>query len=184
MRPGVTKAEIERRIADGTVVEALVAVPAVVGECHNLPSGTCHALGAGVLVAEVQTPSDTTFRVYDWGRAGRALHIGPALACMDLGPAPEATRVAIGQRAARLVKTEFFNVDGCELSVGESEPAGVGAGCSVLMVVGGEGQLVGPGAAREVLPLGTTVLVPAAVAARWSFKATARARLLRVTLGA
>ena len=41
------------------------------GECYYLPSGTVHALGAGVLVAEVQTPSDITYRTYDWGRASQ-----------------------------------------------------------------------------------------------------------------
>lgn len=183
VRPGVTAEEFRRHIAEGTVVADLIAVPAVAGECHNLPSGTCHALGAGVLVAEVQTPSDTTFRVFDWGRAGRELHIGPALACIELGPAPPATSLAPGQRAARLVKTEFFDVDACDLAVGESEPAGLGAACSVLIVLDGEGELIGPGAERMRLAKGMTVLVPAVLARRMSVKALARTRLLRVTFG-
>ncbi len=183
IRAGVTPEDFRRHIADGTVVGDLVAVPAVPGECHNLPSGTCHALGAGVLVAEVQTPSDTTFRVFDWGRTGRALHIGPALECIDYGPAPAATRLAPRQRAARLVKTEYFDVDACEIPVGESEPVGLGPSCSVLMVVGGAGELVGPGAEGVALKLGTTALMPAAIAARLSFKASEPARLLRVTFG-
>ena len=63
-RPGVTPEDFRRAMANdpASTVKMLEAVPAVVGECHNLPSGTLHALGAGVLVAEVQTPSDTTFR--------------------------------------------------------------------------------------------------------------------------
>ncbi len=70
VKPGVTRERFEAALRAGRgegVVELLDAVPAIVGECHNLPSGTVHALGAGVLVAEVQTPSDTTFRVYYWG---------------------------------------------------------------------------------------------------------------------
>ena len=58
-------------------------LPCKKGECYYLPSGTCHALGAGVLVAEVQTPSDTTFRVWDWGRTGRELHVDQAMECID-----------------------------------------------------------------------------------------------------
>ena len=95
VRPGVTRAAFESALRSGNgrgVVELLESVPAVAGECHNLPSGTVHALGAGVLVAEVQTPSDTTFRVYDWGRTGRELHIEQAMACIDFHPAPAATR--------------------------------------------------------------------------------------------
>ena len=79
---GVVKLHFTRQrvIETGEVINDLRAIPAVAGQCHYLPSGTCHALGAGILVAEVQTPSDTTFRVYDWGRSGRALHIAQGLA--------------------------------------------------------------------------------------------------------
>ena len=83
LKPGVDRDSFAQAIEDGTVVDKLVAIPAVPGECHYLPSGTCHALGAGVLVAEVQTPSDTTFRVWDWGRTSRELHIEQALECID-----------------------------------------------------------------------------------------------------
>ena len=55
-------------IEAGTVVDTLCRVPVKKGQCYYLPSGTLHALGAGVLVAEVQTPSDITYRVYDWDR--------------------------------------------------------------------------------------------------------------------
>ncbi|MFO0832392.1 MAG: type I phosphomannose isomerase catalytic subunit [Phycisphaerales bacterium] len=95
VKPGVTRETFEHALrADNGkgVVDLLAAVPAVPGECHNLPSGTVHALGAGVLVAEVQTPSDTTFRVYDWGRTGRELHIEQALECIHWAPAPPAQR--------------------------------------------------------------------------------------------
>ena len=89
IQPGVTPQQfrdaIESNDADH-VLALLIAVPARVGDCHYLPSGTCHALGAGVLVAEVQTPSDTTFRVFDWGRTNRELHIEQAIECIDFGP--------------------------------------------------------------------------------------------------
>jgi mannose-6-phosphate isomerase len=55
------------------------ARPVKAGDLIYLASGDCHALGAGVVVAEVQTPSDTTFRLYDWGRTGRALHIDESI---------------------------------------------------------------------------------------------------------
>ena len=58
------------------------------GHCHYLPSGTVHALGAGILAAEVQTPSDTTFRVFDFNRLEptgkpRTFHVEQALECID-----------------------------------------------------------------------------------------------------
>lgn len=86
LKPGVTPEQLRTAIetnTDEAVVPLLNAVPVKPGDCHYLPSGTLHALGAGVLVAEVQTPSDTTFRVYDWGRTDRELHVEQAMACID-----------------------------------------------------------------------------------------------------
>lgn len=86
LAPGVTPEMLRDALetnTDEAVVPLLNAIPAKNGDCHYLPSGTLHALGAGVLVAEVQTPSDTTYRVYDWGRTDRELHIEQAMACID-----------------------------------------------------------------------------------------------------
>jgi len=85
--------------ARGKLADALVTVPARVGDCHVLRSGTCHALGAGILVAEVQTPSDTTFRVDDWGRVGRDLHLAEAIECIFGADAPDDARPAVAPSA-------------------------------------------------------------------------------------
>lgn len=163
VKPGVTRESFARHIQTGEVVHDMIAVPAVVGECHNLPSGTCHALGAGVLVAEIQTPSDTTYRVYDWGRTGRELHIEQALACIDFGPAPAPARVPEGSPRGRLVTTEFFQVDGVRLAAGASQPMGFGARPTVVMMLEGAAELAGP-AGAVALKAGQTALVPAAIA--------------------
>ena len=59
---------ISKAIEDGTCEEYLEKVSVNVGECHFLPSGLCHAIGAGIIIAEIQQPSDTTYRVFDWNR--------------------------------------------------------------------------------------------------------------------
>jgi mannose-6-phosphate isomerase len=179
VRPGITRDDLARRIAEGTVADALVAVPAIAGEMHNLPSGTIHALGAGVLVAEIQTPSDTTFRVFDWGRVGRELHIGPSLECIDLGPAPAATRGSGGQ--ATLVASPFYTVDELNLAC-ERRP--VGSGCCVLMVLSGMGGLFSRDGSFEEVPFraGTTMLVPASCAASAMLAAGPDTRILRATV--
>lgn len=182
VRPGVTPEAFARHITDGTVAEDLLAVPAVAGECHNLPSGTVHALGAGVLVAEVQTPSDTTFRVFDWGRTGRELHIAEAMACIDFGPAPEATFVPAELDCARLVSTEFFTLDECRASTGEEfEIAPSASACEVLMVVRGGGTLRSQ--ANLFAPircdLGSTTLIPFAVLEGCIFSPESETTLLR-----
>jgi mannose-6-phosphate isomerase len=183
---GVGPAEFREHIARGTVAQALHAVPAVVGECHTLPSGTIHALGAGVLVAEVQTPSDTTFRVDDWrtlsNRPQRELHVEQALACIDFDPAtgrgPAAGRAAPG--APVVARTEFYRIaelsghcaevpletpgTGLELAAtgGRAAPH-----AAIVMILGGMGAgIAGPKIDAKVmgelmLRPGDTLVVPA-----------------------
>lgn len=167
IKPGVTREQFENHIADGTVVNDLISIPAVVSDCHNLPSGTCHALGAGVLVAEVQTPSDTTFRVFDWGRTGRELHVKQSLACIDFNPsradldALRTARLQANVPGGRLVKTEFFTIDELVVPAGATVPV---RGCVVVIVLRGSGAVDWP-AGRVTVNAGRTMLVPAGASA-------------------
>jgi mannose-6-phosphate isomerase len=83
LRPGTTPAALAATLGSPALVPLLRYVPAVVGDVHHVPAGLIHALGSGVVVAEVQTPSDTTYRLYDWtleyGRAPRDLHTEEAM---------------------------------------------------------------------------------------------------------
>lgn len=117
LAPGTTPAAFERAMnspGQPGFLDMLAYEAAVPGECHYLPSGTCHALGEGVLVLEVQTASDTTFRVFDWGRTGRELHPAQALQCIDFDSVPPAavrlTPVARGSAvpsSAEVVTPDF-----------------------------------------------------------------------------
>jgi mannose-6-phosphate isomerase len=110
-REGVTREMLAEAVRLGTVVDLLHVIPAVPGECHLLPSGLVHALGAGVTVAEVQTPSDTTFRLYDWtteyGRAPRALHVGEGLSAAEMDLRPETRRPLDAEDALAAVAEQF-----------------------------------------------------------------------------
>ena len=166
VRPGATRESFERAIRDNRVVDEMIALPAVPGECHTLPSGTCHALGAGVLVAEVQTPSDTTFRVYDWGRTGRDLHIEQSLACIDFGPAKPGMKLksptgGVGPRE----KTDFYALRHAGLSNGAEAPVSQEGAACVVMVLAGAGSLYSESGdmAPVDLKAGMTVLVPASL---------------------
>jgi len=88
LRSGVTRQDIVLALESGTVERLLRVHPAHPGDFHFIPAGTIHALGAGIIVAEIQTPSDTTYRLYDWQRRDsngqpRQLHIEQALAGMN-----------------------------------------------------------------------------------------------------
>ena len=88
LKRGVTRAEFERKIADGTVAECFHQVKVIPGDVMFLPSGRVHALGKGIVIFEIQQNSDTTYRVFDWNRAGldgrpRDLHVAESLISID-----------------------------------------------------------------------------------------------------
>ena len=185
VRAGTTRAAFEAAIADGSVAEMLISVPARAGACHYLPSGTCHALGAGIVVAEVQTPSDTTFRVFDWGRTDRELHVAEALECIDFGPVdvsafePGTELEEAGLEGSHLVECEHFGVRRWAVPEGR-ERVRAGDAMEVLMVVRGDGVIRWGEAAHQLeIRSGDTVLLPAALGAA-SIEARSEMDLLEI----
>ncbi|MBU3729206.1 MAG: hypothetical protein FGM37_08175 [Phycisphaerales bacterium] len=154
IRHGIGRADLERLIREDRALDAMLVIDAKPGDCIYLPSGTCHALGAGIRVAEVQTPSDTTFRVWDWGRHDprRPLHIEQALACMSFGtdqrldaPRPPAPIEAEGTRTETLVRTPDFSVERVTIEPGATlHQRGTGTPVA-WMLIGGGIELEGAG---------------------------------------
>ena len=121
----ISKEEFERRIQDNTLTDVLNAVPVHKGDCFFIPSGTLHAIRKGIVVAEIQQNSNTTYRVYDYGRRGadgklRPLHIEKALDVTNLSPiAPTAQYPAQpvdGGSVRRLESCKYFISDVVEVS--------------------------------------------------------------------
>ncbi|MBM3857481.1 MAG: mannose-6-phosphate isomerase, partial [Verrucomicrobia bacterium] len=88
LRRGVTREIFEKAVRDGTVESTLHRTPAHAGKSIFIPSGRLHALGKGIMLAEIQQNSDTTYRVFDWNRKGldgkpRQLHLAESLASID-----------------------------------------------------------------------------------------------------
>ena len=86
--PGTTRASFEDKLARGTVEECLHVLPTHDGDSIFIPSGRLHAIGEGNLIVEIQQNSDTTYRVFDWNRAGldgrpRELHLKESLLSTD-----------------------------------------------------------------------------------------------------
>ena len=167
---GVTLQQFRDAIASGQAeaVEALlIKVPAKPGDCHYLPSGTCHAGGSGVLSAEVQTASDTTFRVFDWGRIDRELHIEQGMQCIDFGP-PDVKgyekRSPIADRftdATRMVVCEYFCIDQVHAAENDAQDSPYDQP-AVWMVLEGAGQIdPGNGVGQVGFSRGETLFIPA-----------------------
>lgn len=180
LRPGVTTTDLATRVGTAGVVGLLDVVPTAVGDFHHLPAGLVHALGAGVMVAEVQTPSDTTFRIYDWedryDRPIRAIHAAEALETIR----PELTsefRERPAGAGSRVLPTggsywiREHRSGGGDLSIGPEPDV------RVLMVVSGAARIGGHEAR-----LGTTVVLPAAVASATPVAADVGAVILEIGL--
>ncbi len=170
LKEGVTREQFQAGLADGSVMEMVKAIAVKPGQCYFLPSGTVHALGAGILVAEVQTPSDTTFRVWDFNRlengVKRKLHIDEAMECIDFSHGEETPQhrshtAGFFTTVTRLVTSEYFKVEkvrfteGVEEAVPYDQPV-------VWMMLEGKAQVSVAGMKEAVVfEKGETVLIPA-----------------------
>lgn len=166
LRPGVDRMTLARALDAGTCDQCLHQFEPAVGDCVFLQAGTVHALGAGLVVAEIQQASNTTYRLFDWNRVGadgkpRQLHIAESLDTIDyargpVGPSqPQPTELPGRER---LVACDKFILDRCRLD----GPITCGGDQRFHIFAGIEGTATLAGAAGE-LPLarGRTVLAPA-----------------------
>jgi mannose-6-phosphate isomerase len=128
LKPGVNRVALEREVAQGTCETCLHEFEPRVGDCLLIEAGTVHALGAGLVVAEIQQASNTTFRLYDWNRVDadgkpRALHIQESLETIDYrrGPmAPVQPRHLANPQAQQLVACDKFVLHRWDLSADNS----------------------------------------------------------------
>jgi mannose-6-phosphate isomerase len=166
----VTRATLAAAIARGTVEDCLHRVPVAAGDCIFIPAGTVHAIGEGILLAEVQQSSDLTYRLFDWNRVGadgkpRPLHIDESLACIDFGRGPVSALVPRrlshngGDSVEELVRCPYFTL----LRHTASRPVALSFDdrCHALMLLEGSVRIDD----REgglVLERGATLLFPAA----------------------
>src|SRR5437868_2627775 len=116
----VTPQELRASITNGSIIELVQWRPVAKGDVIFIPAGTIHALGAGIVLAEIQQRSDTTFRLFDYGRA-RELQVdnGVAVAhAFPLGPPRHPTRLTLERTA--LVASQHFVLERIELPKGSS----------------------------------------------------------------
>ncbi|QIQ87813.1 class I mannose-6-phosphate isomerase [Erythrobacter sp.] len=104
---------IEAAARDGSIEGLLEWHDARAGDIFYLPAGTVHAIGPGLALVEVQQASDTTFRLYDYGRP-RELHLDRALAVAMGSPYPAEHRGTVAERGVRLIDGPFFRLDRIE----------------------------------------------------------------------
>lgn len=121
----------------GTIEKLLTWHPARAGDFFYLPAGTVHAIGSGLALIEVQQNSDTTFRLYDYGRP-RELHLDRAQAVSLGSPYPPEEKGCIASRGQVLVDGPYFRFDRV---AGEPDAATLEAYASGLLALPLEGQV-------------------------------------------
>lgn len=143
----ISKEEFKQRIADNTFLEVVNKVPVHKGDLFFIDAGTLHAIGGGILLAEIQQNSNTTYRVYDYGRLGadgkpRPLHTEKAVDVTNCVPpthdiTPEGeTIVCDGNTKQLLTKCDLFTVSSVEVSCAYSGTADSSSFVSVLCTAG------------------------------------------------
>jgi mannose-6-phosphate isomerase len=164
------------------------------GQFYFVPGGTIHAIGAGVCLVEIQENSDTTYRMYDWGRSGldgkpRDMHLDAALRCVRATPAAKKPRRPYrrGLAAANDLNKEAVCVEAPEFSVHLLElVTGVASStegtATIYVVLDGEGSIA-RGGESWTLGVGETWLVPACLGEH-SIEPREKIRLLRVRANA
>ncbi|MCH6258497.1 class I mannose-6-phosphate isomerase [Puniceicoccaceae bacterium K14] len=162
LKNGATSEEFARRLEDNSLEECVHRFPVKAGDSILVESGRIHAIDAGNLILEIQQNSDTTYRVYDWGRVGldgkpRQLHVEQSMKCIDWNDFEPAAMQSDGEQVVLADCSEFrlvkHSVDG--EGAGVEIPAGQP---SLLSVVDGEVSVAG-----ETVKRGDNVLLAASV---------------------
>lgn len=174
LKPGIDEPRLRAALKNGTVAECLHSFVPLPGDCVFLPAGTVHAVGGGVLMAEVQQTSDATFRLFDWNRRDaqgqtRQLHVEESLAAIhwDHGPVKPIHASGFDQvrpgdpvRRQPLCGCGYFEL--AYWTSGQPMALGGSGRLQAVIVVRGNGVWQATG---EVIQAGQAWIVPAAAPA-------------------
>lgn len=147
----ISKDEFAQRIADNTLLEVTNAVPVKKGDVFFIQAGTLHAIGKGILIAEIQQNSNTTYRIYDYGRVGkdgnpRELHVEKAKDVTDLCPAKAYPETPVEQKdgytSKLLSSCDYFTTYAIDVESKAVLEADEKSFVS-LLILEGEGKVIG-----------------------------------------
>ena len=168
LRPGVTEDQLREGLKSGNTEQLLHFISVAAGDCLFIPAGTVHAIGPGIVLAEVQQQSNLTFRLHDWGRVDsngspRTIHVAESLACTNFtrGPMSTVQPVAMSDEShsfEELIRCDYFVIrrhQSAESFRMENEDR-----FRILMALEGHGS-VETTTGAVAFSKGTTVLVPA-----------------------
>jgi mannose-6-phosphate isomerase len=169
LKPGTGKTEVERAIRETRMEELLNWVEVRAGEMYYVEAGTVHAIGPGSVIVETQQNSDTTYRLYDYGRP-RDLHIEDGLRALKEQThsgkvAAGRSEIVYGRTQVNLIVSPWFVVDKFRLTQPWKfqRPEHVERAVWCLAATDGCGVVESEGAQPVIFTAGEAVIVPAAV---------------------
>jgi mannose-6-phosphate isomerase len=168
LKSGVTVEQLRTALINGTVEECLNIISVKSGDCIFVPAGTVHALGPGIVLAEVQQQSNLTFRLFDWGRVdasgkARPIHVEESITCTDFkrGPVLPVKPIQLCDQShvfEELVRCEHFVIRRHRFI----DPARMMIEDRFRILITLEGAVqVRTKYGSAVMPTGTTALLPA-----------------------
>jgi mannose-6-phosphate isomerase len=176
LRRGVNAADFMRSLEGAKdskpIIDYVYRFQVLPGDTFFVPSGRLHAVDAGVVLVEIQQNSDTTYRVYDWGRVGldgkpRQMHIRESLVCIDFKDyEPKKQRATVERKGVnglwRLVECEYFHVHRLDLTNAWPDRCD-GSTFHILTCISGALGIVTPDGKEDRLNIGEFILLPAAL---------------------
>lgn len=171
--PGTTLERMAEGLKEGNIEGLVRRWPTAAGDVFYLPSGTIHALGAGVLVSEIQQNSDLTYRLFDWNRMGldgkpRTLHLEKGLKAINWRREKGGKKNPLWIPSSPfprelLVECPYFHIERLVLK-GDSTEQTKGERFHLLAVLEGNGEIACAGKGKEVpFAKGETILIPASL---------------------
>lgn len=185
LKAGVDHDAFVKAVESGETESVMHSFEPAIGDCVFVKAGTMHAIGAGLLIAEIQQASDTTFRIYDWGRVGddgkpRDLHIEQGIKATDFQRGPVSAE-SVGAESAEgqtLVECEKFVIKRHRLPARSITSVGGDGRFRIVAVTGGAIKLADDPSGEE-MGLAETALLPAALEAT-GIKADGEAEMLEI----
>lgn len=174
VKDGVTKDVFAKAIEEGKVEDCLNKIPVKAGDILNIPAGLVHAIGKGIILAEVQQNSDTTYRVYDYGRLGadgkpRELHVEKSLETIDFSMKSEiiersdGEKVKLSGNSEKIIKivNQYFAIELYNVKDEVKETAD-GSRFYAYVICDGSGKIKHQDGEMEIKQ-GETIFIPASM---------------------
>ena len=173
-KKGITKDDYVKQLNEGNLLPIINRIPVKPGDTFFIPAGTLHAIGKGILLAEVQQTSDITYRIFDWNRSGldgkpRPLHTKEALQALNF-------EAKIDKITTEHVETPYFKIDQLNLDKNISESISLLDSFIILMNTEGQFEINGCSFQK-----GESLLIPAVVA-NLEIKTIKKGNILKIYL--